>query len=356
MQYTVRCAVRSGYKRFPCIQNTTLRVKVVCVIQTSIQRECGVTSGGRGTGWRSSDAAKGSASGSISEKRPIFSSTVICHAPAISRINYTQTHQRELSVLHHTAASVNHTSEESPGLQCQRVRRAATPSRRWPSPFPAPQTSSEETSTDDGVTEDPALTSQTERESLSFRDLLYVYLVWMCVTFSADEERCHLKHVLCESVRVFPLQSFTHLTHHQLTEIWLAVCRLSELQHPCHLHTNTISVPEFPLCKTWLKHSIKCLYFSSVAVPQVQRRHEVGVIFLHTGGPFGQLGHLKNTNTSASLKTPVCEFITDEREQINTMTWATHYTPEEKLPGMKGEGHRAGHAQQTMISQSDAHT
>ncbi|TNN54426.1 hypothetical protein EYF80_035335 [Liparis tanakae] len=54
---------------------------------TSIQMWCGVTSGGQGTGWLSSDAARGSASTLASENKPIFSSTVICQAPAISRMN-----------------------------------------------------------------------------------------------------------------------------------------------------------------------------------------------------------------------------------------------------------------------------
>lgn len=38
-------------------------------------------------GWLSSEAARGSASTLASENKPIFSSTVICHAPAISRMN-----------------------------------------------------------------------------------------------------------------------------------------------------------------------------------------------------------------------------------------------------------------------------
>lgn len=54
---------------------------------TSIQIWCGVISGGHGIGWLSSEAARGSASTWVSENRPIFSSTVICHAPAISRMN-----------------------------------------------------------------------------------------------------------------------------------------------------------------------------------------------------------------------------------------------------------------------------
>lgn len=54
---------------------------------TSIHIWWGVTSGGQGAGWLSSDAARGSASTWASENKPIFSSTVICHAPAISRIN-----------------------------------------------------------------------------------------------------------------------------------------------------------------------------------------------------------------------------------------------------------------------------
>lgn len=55
---------------------------------TSSHMWWGVISGGHGIGWLSSEAARGSASTWVSENKPFFSSTVICHAPAISRINW----------------------------------------------------------------------------------------------------------------------------------------------------------------------------------------------------------------------------------------------------------------------------
>lgn len=55
---------------------------------TSIQRKWGMTSGAQGVGWLSSETARGQVSTLVSENNPIFSSTVICHAPAISRMNY----------------------------------------------------------------------------------------------------------------------------------------------------------------------------------------------------------------------------------------------------------------------------
>lgn len=55
---------------------------------TSIQRKWGMTSGAQGVGWLSSETARGPASTLVSENNPIFSSTVICQAPAISRINW----------------------------------------------------------------------------------------------------------------------------------------------------------------------------------------------------------------------------------------------------------------------------
>lgn len=48
-----------------------------------------MTSGAQGVGWLSSETARGPASTLVSENNPIFSSTVICQAPAISRINYS---------------------------------------------------------------------------------------------------------------------------------------------------------------------------------------------------------------------------------------------------------------------------
>lgn len=53
-----------------------------------------MTSGAQGAGWLSSETARGPASTLASENRPIFSSTVICQAPAISRINYSSKKRR----------------------------------------------------------------------------------------------------------------------------------------------------------------------------------------------------------------------------------------------------------------------
>ncbi len=132
-----------------------IRVLWQCVIQTSIQSKCGVALGGRGSGWLSSEAAKGSASDSVSENKPIFSSTVICQAPAISRMNYT--HMQWALRPHGTWCCYNPAFRVLPGLQLHYGQRAATPSRRWPSPCPAPWTSSEETSRGDAAAEDPIL-------------------------------------------------------------------------------------------------------------------------------------------------------------------------------------------------------
>ncbi len=81
---------------------------LLCAIQTSIQSECGVTLGGRGSGWLSSEAAKGSASDSVSENKPIFSSTVICQAPAISRMNCTHTCNERCDLTAHDAVITLH--------------------------------------------------------------------------------------------------------------------------------------------------------------------------------------------------------------------------------------------------------
>lgn len=54
------------------------------------------------------------------------------------------------------------------------------------------------------------------------------------------------------------------------------------------------------------QHATESVYLSGVAVPQVERRHEVGVILLHTGGPLRQLGNLGMMGTdsvSSQLKT-----------------------------------------------------
>lgn len=51
------------------------------------------------------------------------------------------------------------------------------------------------------------------------------------------------------------------------------------------------------------KHRIERVYLSSVAIPQVERRHEVGVVLLHTSGPLRQLGNLGMTETD-QLKHP----------------------------------------------------
>lgn len=58
-----------------------------CITLTSIQRKWGTTSGAQGAGWLSSDTASGPAPTWVSENKPIFSSTDICQAPAISRMN-----------------------------------------------------------------------------------------------------------------------------------------------------------------------------------------------------------------------------------------------------------------------------
>lgn len=62
----------------------------------------------------------------------------------------------------------------------------------------------------------------------------------VCATFSADEQRGHLKHVLHEGVRVFGVQSVAHLRDHQFAEVRLAVCRLGKMQHPGNLNTHTL--------------------------------------------------------------------------------------------------------------------
>lgn len=65
---------------------------------TSIQRKWGRTSGAQGVGWLSSETARGPASTLVSENNPIFSSTDICQAPAISRINYTGGSRKNKSI------------------------------------------------------------------------------------------------------------------------------------------------------------------------------------------------------------------------------------------------------------------
>lgn len=65
-----------------------------------------------------------------------------------------------------------------------------------------------------------------------------------------------------------------------------------------------------PVMRFTHKHLIKCVYLSGVTVTQVEWRHEVGVILLHTGGPLRQLGNLEMMETdlvSSQLKTSPCK-------------------------------------------------
>ncbi len=60
------------------------------------------------------------------------------------------------------------------------------------------------------------------------------------------------------------------------------------------------------------------VYLSSVAIAKVERRHEVGVVLLHAGGPLRQLGNLGMMETDQLKHSPAN--ITNDISDYNTST------------------------------------
>lgn len=70
-------------------------------------------------------------------------------------------------------------------------------------------------------------------------------------------------------------------------------------------HLNKEIVFQSSFMRLTPQHPIACVYLSGVAVTQVERRHEVGVILLHAGGPLRQLGDLGMMETDSVKNIPL---------------------------------------------------
>lgn len=133
---------------------------------------------------------------------------------------------------------------------------------------------------------------------LLMKDFKYKFTVHEAdiLTFGSYKQGSHLEHGLGEGLWVFSVQSTGRLMDHQLAEVWLAVSRLWELDHTSHLHSTQTDRHEANCTQkvlwSYVISTILTLHLSCVAVAQIQRCHEVGVIFLHTCWSLRQLGGL----------------------------------------------------------------